>query len=289
MLTPLRKLGVILAMVSAPVAGCASAHEDVSSQEILSELPANAPPGECYAKVVVPGQRVEQPPVMQGAVWVVSPGRPGMPGPIWCLVPTGPIAQAAIESPARYGWIRVLCDTDATPERIGHVQHALHDRGYYHGEASGHYDRATVEAVTEFQAGAHINHGGYLSLQTLQALDEQPPAAYPPAYAPAPVVAYGYQSGYQSGYQPGPAYTYGPPVAYPQQAYAPPPPQAYYPPQPYGPPMQAGPCCAQAQAQAQGQISSYGYSAGYGGFGFGSVSTSVVQNGWLTWSGKSAF
>ena len=238
----------------------------------------------------MPGERIEQPPIIQGAVWVMTPGRPGMPGPIFCLVPTAPIPQAPIESPARYGWIRVLCDADTTPERVGRIQHALADRGYYRGEVSGRYDRATVEAVTRFQSTAHIDHGGYLSLDTVQALEAPP--AYPPAYAPAPVVAYGYQSGYQSGYQAGPAYTYGPPAAYPA-----PPPPVYYPQQAY-----AGPCCQTAQT--------YGYGAGYGGgYGFGApppayagasaqayaggayasaqASTQVVQNGWLMWNGKS--
>lgn len=306
-----RKLGLLAALLALPVAGCATAHETATGyDEILSELPADAPPGECYAKVVVPGQPIAQPPAVQSAVWVMRPGGPGMPGPIWCLVPTAPVPQPVVETVSRAGWIRVLCDTDTTPERVGHIQHELHDRGYYRGDYSGRYDRETVEAVTRFQAGAHIAHGGYLSLETVQALDAPGPSGYPTSYAPPPVVAYGYQSGYQSGYQQGASYSYGPPVqagpccAAPpvvyQQAYAPPP----LPPQTY-------PCCAQApvygqqvyaqqaygqqayaQASASAQVStqSYGYSTGYGGgYGFGAPSRGPVQNGWLVWNGKSGF
>ena len=291
----LRRFGLIAALASAPVAGCASAHAggEALSSEILSELPANAPPGECYAKVVVPGEPVAQPPVMQGAVWVMTPGRPGMPGPIWCLVPTGPIAQAPIESPARYGWIRVLCDSEATPERIGHVQHALHDRGYYRGEASGHYDRATAEAVSRFQAGAHINHGGYLSEETVEALDQGQPTYGPPPPPQAP--GYGYAQAY--GYPAGPAYypQPGPAPCNCAPAFAPP---AYYAP---AYPPQPQPCCAAPP--------SYGYGGGYGfgtptpayaaasasayaGGGYASAHASAsatVQNGWLVWGGKSGF
>ena len=37
--------------------------------------------------------------------------------------------------PVRYGWIRVICEKDLTPEpKIRHVQGELHERGFYQGE-----------------------------------------------------------------------------------------------------------------------------------------------------------
>lgn len=264
--------------------------------EILPQLPADAPPGDCYARVRVPGEPAGPPPMTMGAQWVLNPGPAGSPGPIWCLVPTGPVpAQAPASSVERHGWIRVLCDDDATPERIRGVQHRLHQRGYYRGSISGRYDATTAAAVAQFQSQAHIAHGGYLSLQTLQALDsvqqsygqgvEFPlgpggyPAGYPNTYGGA-YSAYGYEQ--SGGYARSGSYGYGyaypatPPVAYApqpgpccQMAYAPP------------------PCCAQHGYYGQ----SYGYSYGYGGGPVPAYAAgrSAIQNGWLTWQGKTGF
>jgi hypothetical protein len=308
MVTSFRRVAALAAFISLPIAGCANA--DVGpgpDSRILAALPADAPPGECYARVVVPGEPVGPPPVAQGARWVLSPGPAGSPGPIWCLVPTGPVAGPPPQPIARYGWIRVLCDRDATPARIGRIQRQLYERGYYRGEVSGDYDRATAEALARFQAGAHINDGGYLSLETLQALDGAPANSGPPPVGrdrPSPPA--GYARAYASP-PPGPyAYPAPLPAAPPcgcLAGYAAAPPPAYYYQQSY-----AAPCCAAASYG----YGAYGYSAGYGGgYGFGApvpayaaasalayaggahasaragVRRSVVQNGWLTWDGKS--
>jgi hypothetical protein len=192
------------------LSGCAYAYEPGYGPEILSALPADAPPGECYARVKVPGGPVQGPPQMQGAQWIQMAGPPGSPGPIWCLVPTGP-APVAWE-PDRYGFIRVLCDDDITHSRVSGLQQKLHQRGYYRGAVSGQYDSATAAAVAQFQSSARIAHGGYLSVETLQALEggygQAPGYAQSPVhaqYAQAPVYAGGHQ-GYQSSYASASAY-----------------------------------------------------------------------------------
>ena len=201
--------------------------------EILAELPANAPPGECYAKVLVPGQHEAGPPRAAGARWVQSAGPPGSPGPIWCLVPAGP--EPVVFQAERYGFIRVLCDTDITRDRVVGIQRRLHDGGYYAGAYTGQYDAPTAQAVTRFQSERHISHGGYLSVETVRAIEGstvnvyvqpqispqitvQQPAYQPPIYAqpimappvyqqpiypqPYPVYGGGYSSytSYQGGY-----------------------------------------------------------------------------------------
>jgi len=311
---------ILLAAAAAlTAAGSAQARDGYGRGEILAELPPNAPPGECYARVRTPD--AAPPPMMQGAHWVMSPGPYGSPGPIWCLVPTGP-APVAAPAMERYGWIRVLCDQDATPDRIRHVQRSLHDRGYYRGGYSGRYDAATAAAVSQFQSSARIEHGGYLSMDTLEALDAWGGYAAPaagPAALPAGgyASAYGYSSGY--GYQSSSAYgtsgysysssgpvspcldacAYAPPPAPVQPAYpcciAPPPP----------PPPPPRPCCVVVPPPAQPCCSVYGGSYGYSGGGSywgGPLSQaygrpvpayasgmSAVQNGWLTWQGKSSY
>lgn len=324
-------------VAAASIAGAAQAHAQPQGSpgrdaQILSELPADAPPGECYARVKVPGEPAGPPPVTVGAQWVMNPGPPGSPGPVWCLVPTeaAPVAAPSVE---RYGWIRVLCDTDATPDRIRGVQKRLHDRGYYRGDMSGRYDSATAAAVGQFQSREHISHGGYLSLQTLDVLEAQGAAvSAPPVYAAAPAApAATYNYGYQQ------AYVASAPAC-PQTCYAapppPPPPPVYYQPccqqpvyQPpvYQQPVYPAPCCAAAYPAggwyAQGQYVQGGYAQGYSQQGYGGgyyaqgpvpayasaqasayasayagasagayvSSGSAIQNGWLTWRGKTRY
>jgi hypothetical protein len=330
--------------LAAAIGGCAHAYEPRAYEPregrdgILAELPADAPPGDCYARVRAPQEPAGPPPAAVGAQWVLTPGPLGSPGPIWCLVPTGP-ARISAPPVVREGWIRVLCDQDTTPDRIRHVQRKLHERGYYRGQESGRYDQATSAAVARFQHETRIAHGGYLSLDTLQALDGG--VGYPESYG-APGYAYGYgydyaqpgygqsfygsgQSGYaysqstetygQSGYaygygQPGQAYgdvrggydRYSSGAVYGGQGYAygvavPPSPCA----QPFAcaapapvappPPMLAAPCCIPVPVQpccaGWGGGGGYGYGVPIPAYAAGS--RSAIQNGWLTWQGKSRF
>ena len=207
MITRLFTAALVAAAIGAP-AQAYSPQSHGGRTDILSELPRNAPPGECYARVKVPGERVSAPPVMQGAQWVMVPGPPGSPGPIWCLVPTG-AQPVAYETPARYGWIRVLCDDDMTADRVSGVQRSLHQRGYYRGQVSGRYDEATSQALTRFQSAHGLNHGGYMSLDTLSALGEPGGYARSGGYerSYSSPTGYGYASksysteGYDTGWQ----------------------------------------------------------------------------------------
>jgi peptidoglycan hydrolase-like protein with peptidoglycan-binding domain len=277
-------------VIAASIAGCANAYTPPYGGDILSELPADAPPGECYARVRVPGEPVAPPPVMMGAQWVLNPGPPGSPGPIWCLVPTGPQPVAApVVEPERYGWIRVLCDRDATPDRIRGVQKRLYDDGYYQGPVSGAYDAATAAAVGRFQVERHISHGGYLSLQTLDAIE---------ATAPAPVYGYGYSAAvppispcavtcpYQA--PPPPPVYYAPPAPPCCQAapvYAPPPAPCCQAAPVYAPPpvYYAPPCCAAAQPYAGGYVQGGYAQQGYYQQGY------YAQQGYYTGSPAPAY
>lgn len=220
----------LAAALLASMSGRANAHD--RDDGLLPEPPADAKAGQCFAKVVVPGQPVYGPPGPPQLKWVQSPPPPGAVGPLWCQV-WEPGQPTMTMTPERYGWIRVICDKDATRERITHVQRRLHDWGVYEGGYDGRYDAATADAVRRFQAERHIAHGGYLSLQTLEALDTpppptlapvQPPVDYADGYAPPAYTQPGYpQPGYpQPGYtQPGytqPGYTQ---PGYTQGRYAP--------------------------------------------------------------------
>jgi hypothetical protein len=147
--------------------------------------------GECYAQVRYPASYAP-PPSGPEYVWTQAPAPPGAPGPVWCLT-VRPFPSRPVEvAPARLGWIRVLCADEATPERVSRLQRRLHERGLYRGEIDGRYDEETASAVVAFQRERHIEHRGYLSYQTLTALEVPPPLV---VYPHAPTT---YERGYVS-------------------------------------------------------------------------------------------
>jgi len=150
--------------------------------------PSDAPPDaahakECYAKVKFGAQYGLAPPTGPHFSWRQEPGPPGAPGPIWCLVPDVAAPQQVLISPERYGWVRILCDTEATSARIGGVQRQLSAAGVYQGSIDGRYGADTTAAVQRFQAQRHIEDRGYLSYATISALSLYSPNGYPQAYA----------------------------------------------------------------------------------------------------------
>jgi hypothetical protein len=155
-------------------------------------LPINVDPEaaharECYAKVRFGAQYGVAPPSGPQYSWVQEPGPPGSPGPVWCLVPKVSAPQQILISPERYGWIRVLCEAEATPARIVGVQRQLSAAGVYQGPLDGRYDQSTTVAVQRFQAQRHIEDRGYLSYATLSALNVYSRAAsYQTGYFRAP-------------------------------------------------------------------------------------------------------
>lgn len=186
---------IVLATLAAlaPLAAAAPSAAGAGDPDgLLPSLPAHARPGVCYARVTAAA--TVSPPVPGRVRWRLSPPPPGAPGPLWCLVEE-PGQPARVIAPERSGWIRVLCDDEATPARISRVQRRLHELRVYEGEASGRYDAATAAAVGRFQSERRIAHGGYLSLRTLDALEggaayaalPPPPVAAPPCcVAPPP-------------------------------------------------------------------------------------------------------
>ncbi len=174
----------------APLAAVAAPARAGDPDGLLPGLPAHAAPGVCYAHVKAAARL--GPPGPATAHWRLTPPPPGAPGPLWCLV-TEPGAPPQVVAPERDGWIRVLCDADATPVRIRRLQHRLHERGMYAGAESGRYDADTAAAVSRFQSAQHLAHGGYLSLRTVEAIEgggydrpATPPAPMEAAYIPPP-------------------------------------------------------------------------------------------------------
>ena len=142
---------------------------------VLKELPAHPAAGTCYARVKVLGDD-RGPPPGPHAIWKQTPALPGAVGPTWCLVDDAGYGPSA--SLDKFGWVRVLCDQDVTPIRVRTLQSKLRAHGDYQGEESGRYDQATADAVARFQETQHIDHGGYLSLQTVDAIEHAEARTY---------------------------------------------------------------------------------------------------------------
>jgi len=164
---------------------------------LLSAPPADAQPGACFAKVTVRGAMITPPPPPPHAFWVMTPARPGDIGPTFCLYFAPGAPPPPTFAPNRTGWIRVVCDRDLTATRVRGVQRRLSRLGLYRGPAHGRYDAETARAVARFQQNRGIPHGGYLSLETMRALEGSArrqayaaPAALPPAPAALPLGAF---------------------------------------------------------------------------------------------------
>ena len=179
---------VPLATAAAPASAHVGASGGGDPDGLLASLPTHAPAGVCYARVRQDAQYA--PPGPAHARWRLQPGSPG---PVWCLV-TEPGAPPALIRGERAGWIRVLCDGDATPARIGGLQRRLHARGLYEGAESGRYDEATAAAMRRFQRERRMEGGGYLSLRSVAALEAGGMGAPPPpvaTFGPSPGPGYG--------------------------------------------------------------------------------------------------
>ncbi len=84
-------------------------------------------------------------------------------------------------APARYDWIPVLCETNATPATVSQLQSKLQQLGYYHDQPNGELDQSTKNAVRSYQQAVDIPHDGFLSLETLLALKRGQTIADPQA------------------------------------------------------------------------------------------------------------
>ena len=178
----------LAALISAPLTASAQALAGAPAPQdyggdpgAWGSAPRHRHGGECYAQVRYPATYAP-PPTGPEYIWTQAPAPPGAPGPVWCLTvqpfPNQPVQIA----PARLGWVRVLCADEVTPERVSRLQRRLHARGLYRGEIDGRYDERTEGAVVAFQRESHIEHRGYLSYETVAALDAPAP--------PPPVVIY---------------------------------------------------------------------------------------------------
>jgi len=77
-------------------------------------------------------------------------------------------------SDARSEWRSILCETNATPEKLRDIQRALLAAGYNPGPVDGVIRAQTMRAVNDFQSAKGLPVDAYLNLETVKALGVTP-------------------------------------------------------------------------------------------------------------------
>lgn len=80
------------------------------------------------------------------------------------------VDQQVVVSPAQEYWEQIVCEVNATPEKIAEIQNALRAAGYNPGFSTGRLDAQTMNAVTEFQRAKGLRSDGYVTVETVKAL-----------------------------------------------------------------------------------------------------------------------
>jgi len=88
--------------------------------------------------------------------------------------PVAPLTRSidtrVVRAPERYEWVRVLCDTNASPAMISQLQQTLAARGFYRGQVDGRLGPQTSEALTAYQRAEGMPHVGFVTIDALNSL-----------------------------------------------------------------------------------------------------------------------
>lgn len=77
-------------------------------------------------------------------------------------------------SEARVEWRSILCETNATPDRIKSIQVAPKEGGFDPGPVDGRIKAKTMNAVNAFQRSKNLPIDQYLNIETVKALGVKP-------------------------------------------------------------------------------------------------------------------
>ncbi len=80
------------------------------------------------------------------------------------------VEQQVLVSPAAEYCTQILCDVNATPNKITEMQKALQAAGFYTGPVDGVLSPDTMAAITAYQKSKGLLADGYLSVETVKAL-----------------------------------------------------------------------------------------------------------------------
>lgn len=84
------------------------------------------------------------------------------------------VEQKVLVTPARQYCTQILCDVNATENKIVEVQKALQAAGFYSGPIDGVLGPVTMAGVTAYQQSKGMAADGYLTMETVKALGITP-------------------------------------------------------------------------------------------------------------------
>lgn len=84
------------------------------------------------------------------------------------------VEQKVLVSPSREYCTQILCDVNATSSKMMEIQKALQAAGFYTGPIDGNMGPNTMEAVGAYQKSKGLPADGYITVETVKALDVKP-------------------------------------------------------------------------------------------------------------------
>lgn len=84
------------------------------------------------------------------------------------------VEQQVMVSPSMQYCTQVLCDVNATPDKIKEIQTALQAAGFYTGPIDGELGANMMSAITAYQQSKGLPADGYLTVESVKALGVSP-------------------------------------------------------------------------------------------------------------------
>lgn len=84
------------------------------------------------------------------------------------------VEQKVLVSPAREYCTQILCDVNATTNKMIEIQKALQVAGYYTGPLDGEMGPNTMSAISDYQKARGLPADGYITVETVKALGVSP-------------------------------------------------------------------------------------------------------------------
>jgi hypothetical protein len=84
------------------------------------------------------------------------------------------VEQKVLVTPAKQYCTQILCDVNATPNKMMEIQKALQTAGFYNGPIDGEMGTNTMAAISAYQQSKGLPADGYITVDTVKALGVSP-------------------------------------------------------------------------------------------------------------------
>jgi murein L,D-transpeptidase YcbB/YkuD len=84
------------------------------------------------------------------------------------------VEHQVLVSPGTQYCTQILCDVNATPDKMMEIQKALQAAGFYNGPIDGDMGANTMSAIADYQKSKGLAADGYITVETVKALGVSP-------------------------------------------------------------------------------------------------------------------